>query len=672
MKGLKRSGVIFFLVLLAAVYWYVMEEPAKESSKSSNLEGYSRTVYGFRTDVPLLGMIAAGEGKWLYLADHAQYVPETADWDYRIVTEEYGEEQISFLSNEAGTIRLLYLMDAAENFYPYAYADGAGQSGAVHVLSGNLYPCREAEKDGQKYLILSAYACGEWSEELTITAIREENVFYAMDRQGGGGFFRQDADGGIAEWNPESSKAAHFGQQQKLALIFVAAVTAAVEVCIGIMLFRQKQKEARERAYREQLAERDRLAREKRYAKELKGQSLPMEEPRSDEAVMELRYDGYIDEYDEAFDWEYAEEGAEERDGEHVEEFAEECVEESGLEHAGGYEEAYAEGNWEEGEVKEEEYAGESIEELKEEYVREPAEELKGEYTEEYEEENDEDYLEIEELIDDSIEYEYVGKEEVEMEQEKEEPIISVKDVTMQFKISTGSSASGIKEYLIQKVKRQVKCRELQALSHVSFDVFQGEVVGIIGTNGSGKSTLLRIVSGALRPTEGQIVVDRRKVQLLTLGTGFDMELSARENVYLNGSIIGYSKKFLDTHYDEIVDFAELQGFMEEKVKNYSSGMVSRLGFAIATAGDAAEILILDEVLSVGDEFFRKKSLKRIKEMIHGGSTVIMVSHGMGTILENCTKVVWIEKGVLQMVGDAKTVCGAYQRMGAERERNVS
>ena len=263
-----------------------------------------------------------------------------------------------------------------------------------------------------------------------------------------------------------------------------------------------------------------------------------------------------------------------------------------------------------------------------------------------------------------------MGKEEAETKQEKEEPVISVKDVTMQFKISTGSSASGIKEYLIQKMKRQVKYRELQALSHVSFDVFQGEVVGIIGTNGSGKSTLLRIVSGALRPTEGQIVVDRKKVQLLTLGTGFDMELSARENVYLNGSIIGYSKKFLDTHYDEIVDFAELQGFMEEKVKNYSSGMVSRLGFAIATAGDAAEILILDEVLSVGDEFFRKKSLKRIKEMIHGGSTVIMVSHGMSTILENCTKVVWIEKGVLQMVGDARAVCGAYQRMGAER--NVS
>ena len=657
MKGLKRSGVIFFLVLLAAVYWYTMEAPTKETLVSSGLEGYSRAVYGFRTEIPLLGMIEAVEGKWLYLVDHAQYVPETVGWEYRIVTEEYGEEKIRFLSNEAGNVRILYLMDAAEHFYPYAYAEGVGQSGAVQVLSGNLYPCREAEKDGQKYLIVSAYACGEWREELTITAVREENVFYAMDGQGSGGFYQQEADGEIVEWNPENSKAAHFGQQQRLALLFVAAAAAAVEVCIGVMLFWQKQKEAREKAYKEQIAERDRQAREKRYAKELAGKPLSMMELLSADVDMGYRYDEY-DAYDEAFDWEYAEEEIEERDGEHVEENGEAYAEELGAEHAEGYEEAYAEGH---------------REESGEEYVEEDDEEYAGETAEEDDEENDEEYLEIEELVDDSIEYEYVDKEEEEIEPEKEkEPVISVKDVTMQFKLSTGSSASGIKEYLIQKVKRQVKYRELQALSHVSFDVFQGEVVGIIGTNGSGKSTLLRIVSGALRPTEGQIVVDRRKVQLLTLGTGFDMELSAKENVYLNGSIIGYSKKFLDTHYDEIVEFAELQGFMEEKVKNYSSGMVSRLGFAIATAGDAAEILILDEVLSVGDEFFRKKSLKRIKEMIHGGSTVIMVSHGMGTILENCTKVVWIEKGVLQMVGDAKTVCGAYQRMGAELERNVS
>ena len=247
-------------------------------------------------------------------------------------------------------------------------------------------------------------------------------------------------------------------------------------------------------------------------------------------------------------------------------------------------------------------------------------------------------------------------------ELEKDDVVIDIDDVTMEFHIASQQS-NGLKDYIIQCLKRQVTYRKLFALNHVSFQVHRGEVMGIIGTNGSGKSTLLKIVSGALRPTSGQVTVDRRKVQLLTLGTGFDMELTGRENVYLNGAIIGYSKKFLDEHYDEIVEFAELDGFMDEKVKNYSSGMVSRLGFAIATAGDAAEILILDEVLSVGDEFFRKKSLARVKEMIHGGSTVLLVSHSMGTILDNCTKVAWIDKGDLRMVGDPKTVCRAYQQL---------
>ena len=207
---------------------------------------------------------------------------------------------------------------------------------------------------------------------------------------------------------------------------------------------------------------------------------------------------------------------------------------------------------------------------------------------------------------------------------------------------------------------------ENHALNHINFNVYRGEIVGVIGTNGSGKSTLLKIVSGALNPTSGRVVVDQRKVQLLTLGTGFDFELSAKENVYLNGAIIGYSKAFIDEHYQEIVDFAELEGFMEEKVKNFSSGMVSRLGFSIATVAGAAEILILDEVLSVGDEFFRKKSLARIKELIHGGSTVLMVSHGMQTILDNCTKVVWIEQGNMRMIGEPKTVCKAYRSQYSE------
>lgn len=245
----------------------------------------------------------------------------------------------------------------------------------------------------------------------------------------------------------------------------------------------------------------------------------------------------------------------------------------------------------------------------------------------------------------------------------RENPVISVKNVIMRFKIAD-SASSGIKEYFIQKVTKKLHYKELVALDNVSFDVYKGEVVGIIGTNGSGKSTMLRLVSGVINPTSGHIEVDRSKVQLLTLGTGFDMELTARENVYLNGSIIGYSKKFLDEHFDEIIEFAELENFVDEKVKNFSSGMVSRLGFSIATAGDAAEILILDEVLSVGDEFFRKKSLARVKEMIHGGSTVLLVSHSMGTILDNCSKVVWIEKGKLQMVGDAKVVCQKYQEQG--------
>lgn len=241
-------------------------------------------------------------------------------------------------------------------------------------------------------------------------------------------------------------------------------------------------------------------------------------------------------------------------------------------------------------------------------------------------------------------------------------PVIVVDHVTMKFNIAT-SNTSGIKEYLIQRVKKQLSTRPLLALNDVSFNVLKGEVVGIIGTNGSGKSTILKIISGALSPSSGKVIVDRRKIQILTLGTGFDYELTARENVYLNGSIIGYSRKFIDEHYDEIVKFAELEDFMEEKVKNFSSGMVSRLGFAIATVADAAEILILDEVLSVGDEFFRKKSLARIKELIHGGSTVLMVSHSLSTIMDNCTKCVWIEKGVLRMVGKPKEVCEAYTNL---------
>ena len=243
-----------------------------------------------------------------------------------------------------------------------------------------------------------------------------------------------------------------------------------------------------------------------------------------------------------------------------------------------------------------------------------------------------------------------------------EDPVIRVEHVSMDFKREKDESSS-VKELAIKTVKHKRKVEKFRALDDVSFTVYKGEVVGIIGTNGSGKSTILKIISGVLDPTEGSVMTNRGKIQLLTIGTGFDQELTGKENVYLNGAIIGYSKEFIDEKYDSIVKFAELEGFMEEKVKNYSSGMISRLGFAIATAEEAPEILILDEVLSVGDMFFQQKSLKRINEMIHGGSTVLIVSHSTGVIRNNCTKVVWIEKGHLRMVGKPRDVCSAYERM---------
>ena len=239
---------------------------------------------------------------------------------------------------------------------------------------------------------------------------------------------------------------------------------------------------------------------------------------------------------------------------------------------------------------------------------------------------------------------------------------IIVRNVTMEFKREKDEPTS-VKELVIRTLKGQRKYEKFKALDDVSFSIKKGDVVGIIGTNGSGKSTMLKIISGVLEPTSGYVKVDKSKIQLLTLGTGFDFELTGKENVYLNGSIIGYSKEFIDEHYDEIVEFAELKGFMEEKVRNYSSGMVSRLGFAIATIRDTPEILILDEVLSVGDMFFRKKSSARIRQMMHGGSTVLIVSHSTSVIRENCNRAIWIEKGKLKAVGEPGEVCRAYEKM---------
>lgn len=240
------------------------------------------------------------------------------------------------------------------------------------------------------------------------------------------------------------------------------------------------------------------------------------------------------------------------------------------------------------------------------------------------------------------------------------ENVIEVRNVTMRFKRQK-DEATSIKESIIQLLKGKRKTETFRALKGVTFVVKKGDVLGILGTNGAGKSTLLKIISGALQPTSGTVTADQKKIQLLTLGTGFDYELTGRENVYLNGAIIGYTKEYIDEKYEDIVKFAELEGFMEEKVRNYSSGMVSRLGFAIATVRDTPEILILDEVLSVGDMFFRKKSTARIKEMMRCGSTVLIVSHSTSVIRENCTRAIWIEKGVLRAAGDPKEVCKLYE-----------
>ena len=253
-------------------------------------------------------------------------------------------------------------------------------------------------------------------------------------------------------------------------------------------------------------------------------------------------------------------------------------------------------------------------------------------------------------------------KKRVSKNTNRKNTVIEVNHVVMDFKREK-DEATSIKEHIIRTIKGQRSYEMFRALDDVSFRIDAGEVIGIIGTNGSGKSTILKIISGVLAPTSGNVKVDTSKIQLLTLGTGFDVELTGKENVYLNGSLIGYTKEFIDEKYDEIVKFAELEEFMEEKVRNYSSGMVSRLGFAIATARTTPEILILDEVLSVGDMFFRKKSEKRINEMIHGGSTVLIVSHSTATIQTTCTKAVWIERGKLKQIGDPKEVCAAYGKL---------
>lgn len=242
-----------------------------------------------------------------------------------------------------------------------------------------------------------------------------------------------------------------------------------------------------------------------------------------------------------------------------------------------------------------------------------------------------------------------------------ENNIIEIKDITMMFNLSK-EKIDSLKEYFIKFFKKKLFFDEFLALDSVTFNVKKGEVMGFIGLNGSGKSTLLKLISGIYKPTKGEIKVYGSISPLIELGAGFDLELTARENIYLNASVLGYSKKFIDKHFNEIVDFTELHEFLDVPMKNYSSGMVARIGFAIATVVKP-DILIVDEILSVGDFLFQKKCEKRIQELMSGGTTVLLVSHDIEQIERMCTKVAWLEKGKLKMIGQTKEVCGYYKNI---------
>lgn len=240
------------------------------------------------------------------------------------------------------------------------------------------------------------------------------------------------------------------------------------------------------------------------------------------------------------------------------------------------------------------------------------------------------------------------------------EKVIQVKDVSMHFNLMV-ERVDSIKEYILKLVKGKLLYNDFTALSHVSFDVRKGDVVGLVGLNGAGKSTLLKIIAGVLKPTTGWVITKGSIAPLIEVGAGFDPELTARENIYLNGAILGHDKKFMDSKFDEIIDFAELRNFVDVPVKNFSSGMYARLGFAIATMVQP-DILIVDEVLSVGDYLFQKKCEDRIQSMLDKGVTVVIVSHDISTIKKLCTKVVWLEHGKIKDIGPTERVCKEYIR----------
>ena len=242
--------------------------------------------------------------------------------------------------------------------------------------------------------------------------------------------------------------------------------------------------------------------------------------------------------------------------------------------------------------------------------------------------------------------------------------IIKANDVSLCYRMSFDKIMS-IKEYLVQLIQGKLKYQQFWALENISFEVNNGEVLGIIGHNGAGKSTLLKVISGIMKPTKGSLQILGNVVPMLELGSGFDYDLTGRENVFLNGAILGYSEQFLKEKYNEIEAFSELGQFIDVPLRNYSSGMVMRLAFSVATVVNP-DILIVDEILAVGDAAFQEKSKARMMELMSGGTTVLFVSHSLAQIREMCDRVLWLDHGHMKMIGDAQTVCDAYEGKRAE------
>lgn len=236
--------------------------------------------------------------------------------------------------------------------------------------------------------------------------------------------------------------------------------------------------------------------------------------------------------------------------------------------------------------------------------------------------------------------------------------MVDVDHVTVRFNLAN-QKVDNLKEYCIRMLKKELLFQEFFAVKDVSFQIRRGEAWGIVGSNGSGKSTILKAVSGILKPWKGSITVNGSIAPLIELGAGFDGNLTARENIFLNGCILGHSEKYMKEHFDEIVEFAGLEKFLDSPIKNYSSGMKARLGFAVATSVKP-DLLIVDEILSVGDFRFRKKCEQRIQEMLDRGTTLLYVSHTMPEVLRICQKAMWMDKGVIRISGSAEEVCDAY------------